>query len=95
MIERLVLGRAQILRDRFIPFVGIREDRVDIEDHAAKVEHPVADDIPDREPRGRDRRHRHTELRKHIMRLGTSHDHNVEFLRRRTSGPLAQPVRVR
>ena len=45
MIKRLVFRRLQILRNRVIPFVAIGENRVDIIDHAAKIEYPMADDI--------------------------------------------------
>ena len=45
----LVLGRAKMFRDRLIPFIGIGEDRVDIEDDAAKLEQPVLDDLADLE----------------------------------------------
>src|SRR5206468_5304478 len=48
VIEGLILGRPDRLRDRFIPFVAVGEDRVDIEDHAAKVEQSVAHDLADR-----------------------------------------------
>src|SRR3546814_7053941 len=58
MVKRLVLGRAQILRDRVVPFVGIGEDGVDVENDAAEIEHAVTHDIADREIRVRDRRKR-------------------------------------
>ena len=51
MVERLVLARPDILRDRLIPFRAVGEDRIDIEDHAAKIEYAVAHDIADREAR--------------------------------------------
>src|SRR4051812_14702036 len=49
MVERLVLVRPDLLRDRVIPFVGVGEDRIDVEDHAANVEHAVADHVADGE----------------------------------------------
>ena len=36
MIERLILVRAQISRDRQPPFLGVVEDRIDVEDDAAE-----------------------------------------------------------
>jgi hypothetical protein len=49
VIEGLVLLRPNLLGDRLIPFVAVGEDGIDIEDHAAEIEHAVADDIADRE----------------------------------------------
>ena len=45
MVKRLVACRSDFGRDRLIPFLAIGEDRIDIEDDAAKIEHAVADDI--------------------------------------------------
>src|SRR5258705_7537448 len=45
VIEWLVLARAQALGNRFVPSLAVGEDRIDIEDHAAEIEHPVAHDI--------------------------------------------------
>jgi len=56
VVKGLVLARAQILGDRFIPVVAVGEDRIDVEDHAAEIEHPVTHDIADREARVRYRR---------------------------------------
>src|SRR5690348_9812479 len=47
MIERLFLRRAKRLGDRFVPFLAVREDRIDVEDHAAKIENLVANDLAD------------------------------------------------
>ena len=49
MVEGLVLRRAHRLGDRLIPFLAVGEDRVDVEDHAAKLEQAVADHLADRE----------------------------------------------
>ena len=49
MVERLVLARADRLGDRLVPFLAVGEDRIDVEDHAAEIEHPVAHDVADRE----------------------------------------------
>ena len=49
MVEWLVLGRAQILGDRFIPFVTVGEFGVDVEDHAAEIEQAVAHHLADSE----------------------------------------------
>ena len=47
MIERLILVRPDILRDRQPPFLGIVEFRIDIENHAPERKNPVADDLSD------------------------------------------------
>src|ERR1700736_643405 len=47
MIERLILLRPDLLGDRQPPFLGIVEDRIDIEDHAPERKDPVTDDLPD------------------------------------------------
>src|SRR5688572_9384874 len=49
VVERLVLRRPDVLGDRLVPFLAVGEDRVDVEDHAAKVEQPVTHDLADRE----------------------------------------------
>ena len=41
MIKGLILGGPKILGDRFIPFFAVCEDRIDVEDDAAKLEQPV------------------------------------------------------
>ncbi len=51
VIEWLFPVRPDFRRNRFVPFLAIGEDRIDIEDNAAKIEHPVAHDIADPEPR--------------------------------------------
>ena len=50
VIERLFAVRANFFRDRFVPFLAVGEDRVDIEHHSAKIEDPVAHHIADPEP---------------------------------------------
>src|SRR5690242_149433 len=49
MVEGLLLRRPAVGRDRLIPFLGIVEHRIDIEDDAAKGIEPVPDDLSDRE----------------------------------------------
>src|ERR1700740_328002 len=49
VIERLVLARTPVGRNRLVPFVGVVEFRIDVEDHAAKRIEPVADDLTDLE----------------------------------------------
>src|SRR5579862_7091228 len=49
MIEGLVLRRPPLRRNGFIPFLGIVEDRIDVENDAAKRIEAVADDLSDRE----------------------------------------------
>ena len=51
MVKGLVLGRAQRLRDRLVPFFAIGEFGIDIEHHSAEVEEAVADHVADRETR--------------------------------------------
>ena len=45
MVEWLVFCRANIFGDRLIPFLAVRKDRINIENHAAKFENTVAHDI--------------------------------------------------
>ena len=47
VVEGLVLARADTDGDRLVPFLGIVEFRIDVEDHAAKRKQPVADDLAD------------------------------------------------
>src|SRR5262249_57903399 len=47
MIERLVLARTPIGRNRLVPLVGVVELRIDVEDHAAERVEPVAHDLAD------------------------------------------------
>jgi hypothetical protein len=56
VVEGLVLLRADLFGDRLVPFVAVREDGIDVEDHPAEIEHAVADDVADREIGMRDRR---------------------------------------
>jgi hypothetical protein len=48
VVEGLVLGRPNILGDRLVPFLAIGEDRVDVENHAAKIEKTVPNQLADR-----------------------------------------------
>lgn len=45
MVKGLILARADMFRDRFIPFVAVSKYRIDIENHAAKIEYPVSDNV--------------------------------------------------
>jgi hypothetical protein len=45
MIERLVLARPDFRRNRLPPFLGIREDRVDVVDNSPEGIFPVFDDL--------------------------------------------------
>src|SRR6185503_2343412 len=56
MVERLVLGWPHAFRNGLVPFLAVGELRIDVEDHAPKVEQPVANDLADREAREWDRR---------------------------------------
>ena len=49
MVEGLVLRRTDRLGDGLIPFIAVREDRVDVEDHPAEIEQAVAHDVADAE----------------------------------------------
>ena len=51
VIERLVLVRPDLLRDRGQPFLGVVEHRVDVIDHAAERIDPVAHHVADLELR--------------------------------------------
>ena len=51
VVERLVAIGPDVLGDRLIPVLAIREDRIDVEDHAAKVERLVSDHVADGEAR--------------------------------------------
>ena len=53
MVEGLLLGRADLLGDRLVPFVAVRKFRVDVEDDAPEVEQAMANDLADREARKR------------------------------------------
>jgi hypothetical protein len=57
MVERLILRRAYLGRDRRIPFVGIGEDRVDVEYDAAERVKAVTHDLPHLEFRYGDASH--------------------------------------
>jgi glutamate synthase domain-containing protein 3 len=48
MIEGLVLVRPDVLRNRQPVLLGVREGRVDVEDHAAERIDPVANHLADR-----------------------------------------------
>ena len=45
----LIAIRAQVLRNGLVPFFAIGEDRVNIEDHSAKIECAMAHDIANSE----------------------------------------------
>ena len=51
VIERLLAVWADFRRDRFVPFLAVGENRVDIEHYAAEIEHPVAYDVTNPEAR--------------------------------------------
>ena len=51
VVEWLVAARADFLRNGFVPFFAVRKDRVDIENHAAKVEHLVTHNVANAEAR--------------------------------------------
>jgi len=56
VVKRLILPRSKAFRDRIIPFVGVAKDRINVEHYAAEIEHAMANDVTDREPRMRDGR---------------------------------------
>ena len=47
MVIGLILGRANLFGDGFVPVFGIGENRVDIEHNAAKIKQAVADNLAD------------------------------------------------
>lgn len=49
VIEGLILGGADVFRDGIVPFLAVRKNGVDIEDHPAKRKDAVADDVPNAE----------------------------------------------
>ena len=49
MVEGLVAIGANVFGNGFVPFVAIGKHRIDIEDHAAKIEHAVFNHIADGE----------------------------------------------
>ena len=49
VVERLVLGRPDVLGDGVPPFLGIGEHGIDVEHHAPEGEDPVLDHLADRE----------------------------------------------
>lgn len=55
MIEGLFAAWAHFQRDRFVPFLAIGEDGVDIENNAAKIEHLMAHHIANSKMRVADR----------------------------------------
>ena len=57
VIEGLVLMRAHSLWNGFVPFFAIGKDRIDIEHHAAEIEHAVAHNVADRKAGFGDGRH--------------------------------------
>jgi hypothetical protein len=59
VIERLFLGGTHLGGDRAPPFLGVGEDRIDVEDHSAERVNPVFDDLANPEfgdatPHGRE-----------------------------------------
>lgn len=51
VIKWLLAAWADVLRDSLVPFFAIGKDRINIEDHTAKIEHPVAHNIANPEAR--------------------------------------------
>src|SRR3569623_1406781 len=92
VIERLVLGRANTFGNRLIPFLAVREDRVDVEDDAAKIAHAVPHDNADREARMRHRRHRHGRIGGEGRDVAARHGHNLKAVLRRTTRMVGRMV---
>jgi len=61
VIEGLILRGADVFRDGIVPFFAVCKDRVDIENHPAKREDAMADDVPNAEACVRYRRGIRTE----------------------------------
>src|ERR1700691_3704522 len=47
MVEGLVLVRTDLRRDRLVPFLGVVEDGIDVEDNAAERKQAVPDYLAD------------------------------------------------
>ena len=47
VVERLILVRPHFGGDRLVPFFGVVEDRIDVEDHAAERKQPMPHDLAD------------------------------------------------
>src|SRR5262245_26862961 len=62
MVERLILARAYLGRNRLIPFFGVVEFRVDVEHHASKRIEAVAHHLTDLELGAAGLAHARTEI---------------------------------
>ena len=93
MIEGLVLRRPHFLRNGFIPFLGIREDGVDIEDHAPESKQAMADHMADAETRMGDRRRsdRQRIWVRTVEKFVSCHDANVSRFAEEASAALFDP----
>ena len=81
VLKRLILRRTDRFRNRFVPFVAVGKNWIDVENHAAEIEMAVPDDIADVETRVRNRREFS------IFGQGIVHVHcvNLRFIRANTS----------
>ena len=54
MVKRLVSCWSNFFGNRFIPFLAVRKDRINIKNNAAKVKNPMPNDLSYAEARMRD-----------------------------------------
>jgi hypothetical protein len=52
VVKRLILAGTNVRRYGLVPFFGIAERRIDVEDHAAKRKDAMLDDLADLKFRG-------------------------------------------
>jgi hypothetical protein len=81
MIKRLIFRRTDRFRDRFIPFIAVCKDRIDIENDAAKIEMTMSNNIADIETGVRDGG-KVGAFRRSVVRL---HNDNLGLLAHNTS----------
>jgi len=81
MVKGLITVRPDILRDGFVPFLAIGEDRVDVEYHTSKAEQTVLHHIANAETGMSDNGGVKTEMRAGWPRNVRFHLLNLERLR--------------
>ena len=88
VVKGLVLGRPDVERDSVVPFIAIGKDRIDIENHAAKIEQAVPNDIANCKIRMGDRRQRDGGIGREGGDVRAVHAGNLVVVARGTSGML-------
>src|SRR5688572_4229050 len=81
VVKRLLTRRPYVGGNGFVPFLAVGEDRVDVENHAAEVIHPMLDDIANGEtrPHADGRIYQPTGLGREEVR--SVHDADIGFVR--------------